>query len=153
MSGFELANFDELVRDHERFLAANERMIADTLELAGRFAIEHVHEHPEFKPHTGNLQKQTKSKVVRLSSGRVLRITNDAAYAGAIDGGARPHVITPKRGKFLRFIGRNGRTVFARRVNHPGNKPYRFLYYATDAANRVFRADIERRMADLASRF
>ena len=150
---FGISNLDELERQHDRFLAENERAIADALGIAGLFAIEHVQQHPEFKPHTGNLQKKTQAKVVRTSGGRLLRITNTAAYAGAIDGGAKPHVIVPRKAKLLRFVGRDGRTVFTRRVNHPGNKPYRFLYYATDAANRVFRADIERRLTDLAARF
>jgi len=34
----------------------------------------------------------------------------------------RPHVIVPKRKKFLVFRGRDGRLVFARKVNHPGSR-------------------------------
>lgn len=149
----QISNLDEFERAHDRLLADNERAIAQALDLAGQHGVEHVQRYPEFKPHTGNLQKHTKYRVVRTSAGRILRLSNDSPYAGAIDGGAKPHVIVPKRGKFLRFIGRDGRTVFARRVNHPGNKPYRFLYFATDAANRVFRADIERRLTDIGARF
>ena len=153
MAGFELVNLAEIERAHERLLAENERAITESLELAGRHGVEHVERFPEFRPRTGNLQKNTKARVVRLGSGKILRLTNDAAYADAIDQGARAHVIVPRRGKYLRFIGRDGRTVFTRRVNHPGNKPYRFMFFAHDAANRVFKRDIERRMSLIASRF
>lgn len=159
--GWELSNLSELERAHDRLLAETERAIAESLGDAGRHAVEHVNLHPEFRPHTGNLQKHTKARVVRTSGGRILRIINDAAYAAAIDGGSKAHIIRPTgRGPRiggptrLRFFSKKlGHWVSVREVHHPGTKPYRFLYYATDAANRVFRADIERRMADLASRF
>jgi hypothetical protein len=151
--GFQLQNLEELRREHDRLLAENERMIGDALEVAGRHAVEHVQHFPEFNPQTGALQKATKARVVRMRNGRVLKITNTKPYAAAIDTGARAHVIVPRKAKMLRFVGKDGRTVFARRVNHPGNKPYRFMFFATDAADRVFRADIEHRMAALAARF
>jgi hypothetical protein len=48
--------------------------------------------------------------------------------------GARPHMIFPRRpGGVLRFtVG--GRVVYARYVNHPGNKPNDFLRQALRAA-------------------
>lgn len=148
-----IANLDELERAHDRLLADTERAIADALDLAGQHGVEHVQRYPEFHPQTGKLQKKTNYRVVRTSGGRILKLTNTAPYAGAIDGGAKAHTILPRKGRFLRFIGRDGKTVFARRVNHPGNKAYRFMYYATDAADRVFRADIERRLTDIGARF
>jgi|1185.fasta_scaffold23332_3 hypothetical protein len=150
---FEITNLAELERQHDRFLAENERAIADALDLAGRHGVEHVQQHPEFKPHTGALQKATSYRIVRMSNGRVLKLDNSSKHADATDTGAKPHVILPRRGRFLRFIGRDGRTVFTRRVNHPGNKPYKFMFFATDAADRAFRQDMSRRMSDLASRF
>jgi len=48
-----------------------------------------------------------------------------ADYAAAVHNGTRPRVIVPRRGRYLRFqVG--GRTVYARRVNHPGTpaRPY-----------------------------
>lgn len=38
----------------------------------------------------------------------------------------KPHEIVPKNAKILVFTGRDGSTVFARRVNHPGTKANRF---------------------------
>lgn len=149
--GFDIA---ELERAHDRLLADNERAIAESLELAGLHAIEHVQQHPEFKPQSGNLQRKTKARVVRTSGGRILRITNDAPYAGAIDGGAKPHVIRPVTATRLRFFSKKAdKWVFAKEVHHPGNRPFKFLYFATDAANRVFRADLTRRLTDIGARF
>lgn len=40
--------------------------------------------------------------------------------------GSKPHVIKPKRAKMLRFVSK-GKTVFARRVKHPGTNPNNFM--------------------------
>lgn len=40
--------------------------------------------------------------------------------------GSKPHVITPRRAKALKFT-MGGRTVFARRVKHPGTNPNNFM--------------------------
>ncbi len=49
-----------------------------------------------------------------------------ARYARWVHDGTRPHAITPRRAKALRFeIG--GRIVFAKRVWHPGYRGSRFL--------------------------
>ena len=47
-------------------------------------------------------------------------------YAHALEFGAAPHEIVPRTGRFLRFE-RDGRVIFARRVNHPGNRPFRYM--------------------------
>ena len=53
-------------------------------------------------------------------------ITPTVKYALPVHEGSRPHIITPKRKSVLAFkIG--GKMVFARRVNHPGNKPNKFV--------------------------
>jgi len=52
--------------------------------------------------------------------------TNAKGYAQYVSSGTRPHVILPKRGKALRFVIA-GRTVFARRVNHPGTRANPYL--------------------------
>jgi Bacteriophage protein of unknown function (DUF646). len=47
-------------------------------------------------------------------------------YAKSLEDGAAPHVIMPVRAKMLSFIS-GGARVFARKVNHPGNRAYQFL--------------------------
>lgn len=50
-------------------------------------------------------------------------------YAAAHHNGAKPHVIVPKStnkiGRLVFKVG--GRTVFAKKVNHPGNRPNPYL--------------------------
>ncbi len=47
-------------------------------------------------------------------------------YAIPVHEGSKPHVILPTRKKFLRFKI-NGKWVYAKKVNHPGNKPNKFV--------------------------
>lgn len=138
---------------HESLIAQHQRAVGESLEFAGRFAKDHVERHPGFKPRTGRLQKATKHRVVRTAGGKVLKLTNTRKYAASIDLGARPHVIRPRRRKFLRFRGRDGNWVFARKVNHPGNKPYKFLYRASRAAGRVGERNLRQKLTRIASRF
>jgi hypothetical protein len=66
-------------------------------------------------------------------TGRVLVAVN---YALAVHEGARPHVIVPKRKKALKFK-MGGFTVYAKSVNHPGNKARPWLMTALmEVANR-----------------
>jgi len=51
-------------------------------------------------------------------------------YAFSVHEGTKPHVILPK-GKVLAFK-KNGKMIFARRVNHPGNKPNKFVERTVD---------------------
>lgn len=48
-------------------------------------------------------------------------VESPLVQAATTNSGARPHVIVPRRAKALRFVV-GGRTVYAKRVNHPGNK-------------------------------
>ena len=62
--------------------------------------------------------------------GPTVVVGNTAPHALYIEQGTRPHVILPRRARALRFEI-NGRVVYARRVNHPGTKPYHVLARAT----------------------
>lgn len=138
---------------HQHLINETMRAVDEALQFAGRFAIDHVQKYPGFKPRTGGLQGATKAKLVRTAGGKLVRLSNNKKYASVIDGGARPHVITPKSGRFLKFRGKSGQMVFARRVNHPGNRPYKFLYRATHAAERVMSRNLNQRLSAIASRF
>lgn len=59
-------------------------------------------------------------------------IKNDQPYAAIVEHGSRPHEIHGR--PLLRFVV-NGRVVYARKVNHPGTRPYNILKQAI-AANR-----------------
>lgn len=47
-------------------------------------------------------------------------------YAKFLEYGTRPHEIVPKRARFLRFEV-DGRIVYAKRVNHPGNPAFHYM--------------------------
>ncbi len=145
-------NLGKVMSAHSKFVRANGELLDKETRRAGEFALVHVGQHPEFKPRTGNLQKQTEFRIAKTKSGAVIKLSNPVKYAGAIDQGAKPHVIRPRRAGSLRFMWR-GKLTFARKVNHPGNKPYRFLYRATVAAGRTFETSMRHGMGQLASKF
>jgi len=125
---------------HRQFSNDARREVGDTLEDAGEFAADHVAAHSKFKrrsPAGASLKDATEHKLIRTKRHHRLILTSKKRYAMPIELGSRPHVIRSRRAKFLRFIGRDGSVVYARKVNHPGNRPYRFLWNATDAAFRV----------------
>lgn len=65
-----------------------------------------------------------------------------AHYAVYVLFGTRPHPIYPKNKKALRWaIG--GKFVFAKSVNHPGNKPDNSLERAKEKFPAVFKSHIE----------
>jgi hypothetical protein len=47
-------------------------------------------------------------------------------YALPVHEGSKPHIILPVRKTVLAFK-KGGKMIFARRVNHPGNKPNKFV--------------------------
>ena len=46
-------------------------------------------------------------------------------YGDYLDEGVRPHVIVARRAKVLRFMGRDGKIVYRRKVFHPGTNKKR----------------------------
>lgn len=150
---FTLASIEKMKRGHQQVLAETARAIDESLEFGGRHAKDHVNQHPKFTPRTGALQRATKTKVVRTRGGKLLKITNAKPYAASIDRGAKPHRISAKPGKKLRFRGRGGGLVFASAVQHPGNRAYKFLYRAHRSAGRVTERKLSQRLSRVASRF
>ena len=74
---------------------------------------------------TGRLRASGSMRIAERGSAVVGQVEYTASYAAAVHNGTRPHVIVPRRGRYLRFqVG--GRTVYARRVRHPGTpaRPY-----------------------------
>lgn len=56
-----------------------------------------------------------------------LRVGSDVRHALVHHDGARPHVITARGSKPLRYVNKRGQVVFARSVMHPGHKANRYL--------------------------
>lgn len=79
---------------------------------------------------TGRLRADIKDKEIVVADGLEFQVGNwGSKYAAAHHEGAGPHIIVPKSGN---PIGRlvfdvGGKTVFAKSVQHPGNKPNHYL--------------------------
>lgn len=83
---------------------------------------------------THNLEHRIVKRVVQINGVPVVQVgAVGVKYALWHHEGTRPHVIRPVRAKALRFEV-DGNVVFARRVNHPGTKPNRYLINALRVA-------------------
>ena len=79
-----------------------------------------------------------------IGSGRVFMLTahgvtvgfgNGIDYAPALELGADPHVIEATNVESLAFFwAREGVQFYGPRVNHPGNRPYRFMRNGSEEA-------------------
>jgi hypothetical protein len=62
-----------------------------------------------------------------------VRVGPTVPYAVFVEYGTRPHEILPRHAKALRFEA-EGKTIFAKRVWHPGFQPRFFMFHALQAA-------------------
>ena len=147
-----MLNIQKIRQSHRRFLSAHDSAVARSLDDARNEGIAFVQREPGFKPRTGELQRATTGQIVRTSRGSVIKLQNRKPYAGPIDKGSPRHPIAA-RSKALRFTSSAGVLIFRRRVNHPGNKPYRFLSRATTAAAGTFVSRMRSRMTVIARNF
>ena len=69
---------------------------------------------------TGELFDSITASSTLRGNSLVVVVESPLVQAATTNSGARPHVITPRRARVLRFRT-GGRVVYARRVNHPGN--------------------------------
>lgn len=138
---------------HNKTIVDHATTVAGEIVDAGEFAQSYARAHPTFKPRTGRLQRSVHWKARQAAKKTTLKVRARTRYAHAIEYGARPHVITPRRKKYLRFRPKGGGVVFAKRVNHPGNRPFKFLYRTANAAGRILQQGLGAGMARVASRF
>lgn len=146
-------DLNQLRRIHQRFATRNRAMVDAALKVAQRQAAEHVRNRSTFKRRKAkSLKDATKGKIIKSRGGRILRLTWPKKYAGYVEYGTRPHIIRPRRRRALRFrVG--GAVVFARRVNHPGTKPYKYAWKATHSAHRVLGEHLVTGMRQAAAKF
>lgn len=82
-----------------------------------------------FRSRTGALEQAIRFRTNLKKCEGVIDIDPARApYGKYVHPGTRPHVITPRDKMSLRFVGNNGKFVFAKKINHPGTKPDEFLY-------------------------
>ena len=75
---------------------------------------------------TGALKKSIIVTHGRNVRGQFVKVGSQLDYALLHHEGARPHIIVPKRAQYLVFMS-GRKLVYAKRVNHPGTKPNRYL--------------------------
>lgn len=75
---------------------------------------------------TGKLRKSINYTINKRSTGLVATIGSNNKIAFWHHEGTKPHIITPKSAKTLRFNSR-GKIVYAKVVRHPGTKPNKYL--------------------------
>lgn len=76
----------------------------------------------------GTLRDSIVMRIVRDGAGAAVLVGSEDPIALLHHEGTKPHVIVPRRAPRLVFwSARAGRVVVARRVNHPGTRPNRYL--------------------------
>lgn len=89
---------------------------------------------------TGTLRRSIFERTEESGTSVSAATGTNVAYAKSLEYGAAPHVILAVRAKMLSFIV-GGKRVFAKQVNHPGNRAY---YFMRDTLNETAPANIER---------
>ncbi len=82
----------------------------------------------------GSMKAAITTELVGSGRQRHAEILLNHPAAVFVTKGTRPHVIRPRTARALRFTGSGGQTVFAARVNHPGNRPNEFMVRSLRAA-------------------
>lgn len=78
-----------------------------------------------FKNRSGNLRRSISGRVDSAARG-VVFVGSSAPYGVYVESGTTPHMIYPTKRRFLAFEI-NGKVVFARKVKHPGSRPFPFM--------------------------
>ncbi len=155
-----MINIQKIRTHHQNFLRKHDAMVANATNEGKieEFVKQHITQHSGLTMRSGNLVGSTTAAVIRTRSGALISIRNKAKYAWAQDQGSglygRRRATYPITGNpYLRFMGRGGGIVYRRRIMHPGVRPTRFLYNATDAAGRLVASYLATQMHEVARKF
>lgn len=116
--------------DVEEALKQTEHRLLETLQqLLEEAALTVASEAKKTAPkRTGFLAASIGYRVLRGSA----EVAATAPYASYVEYGTKPHMIYPKRVKVLIFrVG--GKTIFSKRVQHPGSSPQPFMRRAVES--------------------
>lgn len=94
-----------------------------------------------FKNRTGTLRR---SIVARTHSAERGTVSTDVPYSTHVEFGTKPHTIYPRNKRFLAFKAASGKMVFARKVNHPGSRPYPYMRPAMENNQRQILEEYEK---------
>lgn len=147
-----------LKKTHKALISDIKREIDTSLVHAGEHAKDHVRNESEFerRSKTRSVKDATKSRLVRIAGGKVIRLTNSKMVKGfdvsvGLEHGTKAHKIRGNNG-VLRFRSGSS-TVFRREVNHPGTRAYRFFSSAATSAHSALGVSLRSRLSKLARRF
>jgi len=103
-----------------------EQMIGETLDYGLNEANNIARREAPIK--TGNLRRSITKRKPSILVGELHSNarSNGRTYWQDVQYGTAPHTITPKNGKFLVFE-KDGKTIYARKVNHPGTAANPFV--------------------------
>lgn len=101
----------------------------------------------KFISKNGHLEQSVKTDITSDGmAGTVFLDENIAGYAPYVHNGTRPHLITPRNRKVLRWAGKGG-FVFSKYSKHPGYAGDPFLYVALDnnesEIKRIFDEEVD----------
>lgn len=150
-----LTNLSSVHARHRWLEREHDRLVTSVLERSEDFAYDHVANHAEFTHRTRKTLEATKAKTIRTKGGKLLRIKNETPVALFLEYGTKPHTIKPKSSTHLRFYWkRMGRWVSSKQIDeHPGTRPYKFLYRAQRATYRVIGPNLNNGMRKLSGQF
>ena len=120
MYEIKIENLQELRAAFKKASEITDKELQNATKDAGKFIL--ATEKSEVPVKTGQLRRSITLEYRPISAS----IYPAVKYALPVHEGSRPHVITPKSKSVLAFK-KGGKMIFARRVNHPGNKPNKFV--------------------------
>jgi len=146
MFSVEIEGLDELQSDWRR---ASDALVNGLRSGVNRSVEEGAREAKtthKFKNRTGDAERSIRPVTLSTNAESIVsEIICDVPYAVILDGGSKPHEITPRRGRWLAWENPDaqGDWHFARKVHHPGTKPDPFFANAYRRANVVVIFDAE----------
>jgi hypothetical protein len=118
-------------------------MLKEDLEIAVKISVRDIRERAlsehEWRSRTGATEREGVQSSLAGLVGVVELATPNAI---GLHNGRPAHVIKPRNKLILRFPV-NGQFVFARSVNHPGNKPDPFLFNAAEKEEPMIQSRFE----------
>lgn len=131
--------------DHVEGLAAGaDNAIGDVCHVgadeAARAGIASARALHQYQDRTGTLT----SRLLVEPQGDAFDMVADTDYAGYVEEGTRPHTIEAVNAEALHWVGSDGRDRFAKRVEHPGTRPYFFMRDAEVVAEQALEAYLVR---------
>lgn len=116
-----------------RALSAFQADAKQALGQAAAMAVQSAQTSTRYKSRTGELAKSIRRVPMGAWSWKIMATAGHAAY---VEFGTKPHTITARKARALRFV-QHGQIRFAHSVRHPGTKATHFVWRAVDASGDV----------------